>query len=254
MSVTAQTTIGTPSLPTVKKKRKPKMVTYPVKLKKKKTTVVVPAGSYVKAKLMTGARSSEGKVLPSLLVLEEAYTSPNDSGVDLSGCFALAKAQASMNTERVEFQVYKLSCVSPKGKMVERRVNGFVVDDKDQGFAIKGELKSNQSRVASMAFMNSIVNGIGEIINRKAQNIGGGNPDSNRQVIVQKGASGAANQVAQWYLNQANNLSATLNVRSGMDVYIVMNDKVTIPKSYFNKFKRKGGSSEGMDLINSLIK
>lgn len=202
---------------------------------------------------MTGVRSQEGKLLPSLLVLEEAYTSPNDSGVDLSGCFALAKAQASMSTERVEFQVYKLSCVSPKGRMVERKVNGFVVDDKDQGFAVKGELKSNQSRVATMAFMSSIVNGIGEIINRKAQNIGGANPDSNRNVIVQQGATGAANQVAQWYLNQANNLAATLDVKSGQSVYIVMNDKVTIPKSYFN-LNKKRGSNENIGLIDRLIK
>ncbi len=251
VSVESKTDFNVPKKPTTHKKKS--MVSYPVKTKKKKTTVAIPSGSYVKASLMTGVRSPEGKLLPSLLVLEEAYTSPNSSGVDLSGCFALAKTQASMSTERIEFQVYKLSCVSPDGKMIERKINGFVVDGKDQGFAVQGELQSNQSRVATMAFMNSIVNGIGEIITRKAQNIGGGNPDSNRNVIVQQGATGAANQVAQWYLNQANNLAATLNVPAGGSVYVVMNDKFTIPKSFFNS-RKKGGSSENMGLIDRLVK
>lgn len=215
--------------------------------------MAIPSGSYVQATLMTGVKSPEGQLLPSLLVLDEAYTSPNESSVDMSGCFALAKTQATMSTERVQFQVYKLSCVSGKGKMIEREVNGFVVDEKDQSFAVKGELISNQSRVARMALMSSIVNGIGEIINRKAQNIGGANPDANRNIIVQQGATGAASQVAQWYLNQAQNLSATLNVASGRQVYIVMNEKVTIPKSYFN-LKKKGEANENMGLVNHLFK
>lgn len=203
---------------------------------------------------MTGVRSPEGKVLPSLLVLEESYTGPNQSAVDLSGCFALAKTQASMSTERIEFQVYKLSCVSKSGKMIERSVNGFVVDNRDQGFAVKAKVISNQSRVASMAFMNSIVNGIGEIINRKAQVAGGANPDSSTKVIVQKGASGAANSVANWYLKQANSLSPTLNIKSGKDVFIVMNEKVKLPKNYFIPKKPERRTHESTNLINHLVK
>ncbi len=230
------------------------MVNFPIKKKKQKLNVVVPPGSYVKAKLMTGVQTPEGKISPSLLVLEKSYTGPNESKIDLSGCFALAKAQASMSTERIEFQVYKLSCVSPKGKMLERKVNGFVVDNKDQNLAIKAELKSNQSRVAQMAFMNSIVNGIGEIINRKAQNIGGANPDTNTSnVIVQQGASNAATSVAQWYLQQAQNLSATLNVKSGRDVFVIMNEKVILPKSYFNLRKRRKEREE-INLLKHLVK
>ncbi len=230
------------------------MVRFPIKQKKKKLNVVVPSGSYVRAKLMTGVSTPEGKFYPSLLVQEESYTGPNKTKIDLSGCFALAKTQAQMSSERIEFKVYKLSCVSKRGRMIERKVNGYVVDNKDQNFAIKAELKSNQSRVATMAFMNSIVNGIGEIINRKAQNIGGANPDTNTSnVIVQRGASGAANTVAQWYLQQANNLSATLNIRSGHDVFIVMNKKVILPKSYFESKKRRKQNEEA-SLFKHLIK
>ena len=230
------------------------MVSFPVKSKPKKKTVVVPSGSYVKAKLMVGIQTPEGRLTPSLLVLEESYTSPNESKVDLSGCFALAKAQASMSTERIELKVYKLSCVSEKGDMVERDINGFVVDDKDQSYALKAEVKSNQGRVARMAFMNSIVNGIGEIINRKAQNIGGGNPDTNQNnLVIQQGATGAASAVAQWYLRQANNLNATLNVKSGRDVFVVMNDKVVLPKNYFVQ-KRKRRNLETPSLFNHIVK
>ena len=231
--------------------KRPKIVRFPIKTKSN-YSVVIPSGSYVKAKLMTGVQTPEGKVLPSLLALEQAYISPNRSQVNLSGCFALAKTQASMSTERVEFQVYKLSCVSSSGKIIERSMNGFVVDGKDQGFAIKGEIQSNQSRVAAMAFMESVVNGVGEIINRKSQKIGGANPDTD--MVIRQGASGAASQVAQWYLQQANNLSATINVKSGQDVFIIMNEKVILPKSYFKKLKKKRRkSNEKMDFINHII-
>lgn len=218
---------------------------------------MVPAGSYVRAKLMTGLQTPEGKVYPTLLVLDYAFQSANNSRVNLSGCFALAKTQASLSTERIEFQVYKLSCVSRKGEMFEREMNGFVVDDKDNNFALKGEVQSHQGRVAAMAFMNSVIQGAGEIIERKGKNIGGANPDSKgTDIVLQQSATTSASKVVDWYLNQATNtLVPTISVKSGQDVWIVVNDTVEVPNNYFlSKESERRTTDDSRDFLSNIIK
>jgi hypothetical protein len=218
---------------------------------------MIPPGSFVKAKLMTGLQTPEGKVYPTLLVLDYAFQSPNNSRINLTGCFALAKTQASLSTERIEFQVYKLSCVGKRGEMFERDMNGFVVDDRDNSFALKGEVQSHQGRVAAMAFMNSVIQGAGEIIQRKGQNIGGANPDNKgTDIILQQSTQTAASKVVDWYLNQATStLVPTISVRSGQDVWVVVNETVEVPNHYFvpQQTERKV-RNDTPDMLSHIIK
>lgn len=218
---------------------------------------MIPSGSFVRAKLVNGVQTPEGKVLPTLLVLDYAFQSPNNSRMNLTGCFALAKTQASLATERIEFQVYKLSCVSKRGEMFERELNGFVVDNQDNNFAVKGKVDSHQGRVAAMAFLNSVIQGAGEIIERKGQNIGGGNPDTkNADVVLQQSANTAASKVVEWYLNQATStLLPTVSVESGKDVWIVLNDSVEVPDHYFLPvLNQRSKANETPDMLNHLLK
>ena len=147
-----------------------------------------------------------------------------------------------MATERINFQATRLSCVSKKGKFFERKISGFVADNSDNTFAVKAELNSKQGRVAKMAFLKSVVDGIGEIITRKAKNIGGKNPDS-ANVLVQNGAQGAASRVSDWYLKQVTSLMPTLSVNSGQDVWIVMQEKVLLPNDFFRKNERRNNNA-----------
>ena len=215
--------------------------------------VVLPAGSYVKAKLMTGVEAPEGKTYPVLLQLDYAYIVPNKHKIDLSGCFMIAKSQGDLSTERVQMQADKLSCVSKDGKMFEREVSGFVADDKDNSFAVMGSVNSKQDRVAAMAFLSSIVEGVGKAL-QQAQTTQQTTPLGGSQSVMTGngadylaagGASNAASQVTQWYLKQAQNLLPTINIGSGQDVWIIMQDTVKLPNDYFRK-SVKGGSSESV--------
>jgi hypothetical protein len=89
-----------------------------------------------------------------------------------------------------------------------------------------------------MAFMKSVVDGIGEIISRKSKGIGGNDPDS-PDVLVQNGAQSAAAKVSDWYLNQATSLLPTLSVGSCQDVWVIMQDKVVLPNDFFRKNERR---------------
>ncbi len=239
----------------VRTSRGASVISFPVKeVSREKTTgVVIPPGSYVKAKLMTGVEAPEGRTFPVLMQLDYAYIVPNKKRLDLSGCFMIAKSQGDLSTERVQMQATKLSCVGQDGKMFEREVSGFVADDKDNSFAVMGTVNSKQDRVATMAFLSSVVEGVGKGI-QQAQTTQSMNPLGGTSSIVSGsqmaylgagGASNAASQVTQWYLKQAQNLLPTINVGSGQDVWIVMQETVRLPNDYFRK-NSKGGSDEGV--------
>lgn len=224
------------------------LISFPVKQEAatKSENVVLPAGSYVKAKVLTGVDVPEGKTYPVLMVLDFSYVAPNDHKIDLSGCFMIAKAEGDLSTERVQMQATKMSCVSKNGKMFEREVNGFIADDKDGSFAMKGKVNSKQGRVATMAFMSGVVEGVGKAVqaaqSTQTTNALGGSSsvltgDSTKYAVA-GGASNAAGMVAQWYLQQAQNLAPTVEIGSGRDVWIVMNNKVNLPPEFFRKEER----------------
>ncbi|MGE0631477.1 MAG: TrbI/VirB10 family protein [Pseudobdellovibrionaceae bacterium] len=226
----------------------PDLIAFPVKGDTKTEGVMLPAGSYVKAKILTGVDVPEGKTYPVLMVLDFSYVAPNDHKIDLSGCFMIAKAEGNLSTERVQMQATKMSCVSRKGKMFERDVNGFIADDKDGSFAMKGKVNSKQGRVAAMAFLSGIVQGVGQAVQaaQTQQNVnplGGSSSvmtgDSSKYMVA-GGAANAAGMVAQWYLQQAQSLSPTVEVGSGRDVWIVMKDKVSLPEEFFKKERMDG--------------
>ncbi len=231
------------------------IISFPVKdqISEKTTGVVIPPGSYVKAKLMTGVEAPEGRTYPVLLQLDFAYIVPNKKKLDLSGCFMIAKSQGDLSTERVQMQASKLSCVSREGKMFERDVNGFIADDKDNSFAVIGSVNSKQDRVATMAFLSSVVEGVGKALGQ-AQTTQTTTPLGGSQStftgdqmtgIAAGGASNAAGLVTQWYLKQAQNLLPTINVGSGQNVWIVMQETVKLPNDYFRK-NMNGGQNEGV--------
>ena len=230
------------------KTKGPDLIAFPVKSDIKTEGVVLPSGSYVKAKVLTGVDVPEGKTYPVLMVLDFSYAAPNDHKIDLSGCFMIAKAEGDLSTERVQMQATKMSCVSKKGKMFERDVNGFVADDKDGSFAMKGQVNSKQGRVAAMAFLAGVVDGVGKAVQasqttQSTNPLGGGSSmmtgDAGKYAVA-GGASNAAGMVAQWYLQQAQNLAPTVAIGSGRDVWIVMKDKVSLPEEFFKKERKAG--------------
>ena len=230
------------------KAKGPDVISFPVKSDVKGQGVVLPAGSYVKAKILTGVDVPEGRTYPVLMVLDYSYVAPNDHKIDLSGCFMIAKAEGDLSTERVQMQPTKMSCVSKHGKMFERAVKGFVADDKDNSFAMQGKVQSKQGRVASMAFLASVIEGVGKAVQAtqttQSTNAFGGTQSAMtgdaEKYVVAGGAANAASMVAQWYLKQAQNLAPTVSVGSGRDVWIVMSEKVSLPEEYFKKEGVKG--------------
>jgi len=231
----------------------PSTITFPVQpsASKSKMTVKVPAGSYLKAKLLTGVEASESRPVPVLLQADYFFVGPNKTKIDLTGCFIIAKSQGNLSIERVEMQTEKISCVSKSGKMFERSLNGFVADGLDSSFGITGIVNSKQSRVASMAFLSSVVQGVSSAIQQaqtstQTNTLGGSSSvitGDQAKHMAAGGVSNAASLVTNWYLQHAQNLLPTINVGSGQDVWLVLQDTVDLPNWYFAKPKKQ--SSQG---------
>lgn len=243
----------------IRKKIGPSIISFPVKGEEsiRVAQIVLPTGSFVKAKMLTGVDAPEGKTYPVLLQLDYAYMIPNHKQLDLSGCFIIAKAQGNLSTERVNMQADKLSCVSKTGEMFERKVNGYIADSVDNDFAAMGEVKSKQERVAGIAFLSSIIEGISKAVQfaettQTTNSMGGGKSivtGDKAKYLAAGGASNAASVVTQWYLKQANNLLPTIKVGSGKDVWVVMQSSVNLPKTYF---KSKSTRSKNESLYKYL--
>jgi hypothetical protein len=243
--------------------RGPAVISFPVpgQEQKERSEIALPLGSYVKAKMLTGVEAPEGTPYPVLLQLDFAHILPNRKSLDLHGCFMIAKAQGDLSTERVQMQATKLSCVARNGDMFERDVNGFVADAVDNSFAVIGEVNSKQDRVAAMAFLSSVVEGVGKAI-QMAQTSEQTSADGTtkriltgdqQKFITAGGASNAAGMVAQWYLKQAQNLLPTINIGSGQDVWIVMNESVSLPQNYFRVIKTGANNEKDLSIVNRLL-
>lgn len=223
----------------------PAVITFPVKSigKEGPLGVKLPSGSFVKAKLLTGVEAPEGKALPVLLQADYAFVGPNKTKIDLSGCFLIAKSTGNLSIERVEMQATKISCVSKSGRMFERDLSGFVADSKDNSFAVIGDVNSKQDRVAAMAFLSSIVEGIGGAISQAQTStmtnaVGGSSlaiTGDQKKFIAASGASNAAAAVTSWYLKHAENLLPTINIGSGQDLWVIVQDSIELPNWYFKK-------------------
>jgi hypothetical protein len=142
-------------------------------------------------------------------------------------------------------QANKISCVSKSGRMFEKELNGFMADGKDSSFGITGLVNSKQDRVASVAFLSSIVQGIGSAIQQaqtqtQANALGGASSivsGDQAKYMAAGGVSNAASLVTNWYLQHAQNLLPTINIGSGQDVWIVLQDTVDLPNWYFARAK-----------------
>ncbi|MFK7827886.1 MAG: TraB/VirB10 family protein [Oligoflexales bacterium] len=228
------------------------IISFPVQSLEKSLgdSVTIPSGSFVKAKLLTGIEAPEGKALPVLLQADYAFIGPNKSQIDLSGCFLIAKSTGNLSIERVEMQVAKISCVSSSGKSFEQKISGFVADGKDNSFAIEGKVSSKRDQVAAMAFLSSVVEGISSAVSqaqtntlRDSQGTSTMISGSQQKFIAAGGASSAANTITNWYLQHAESLLPTINIGSGQEVWIIVQEKTRLPNWYFKRAKTTNGNS-----------
>lgn len=216
----------------------PRIVTFNVTDDKDAMTVV-PMGSSVKAKVLTGVEANTLEPYPILLSLEYAFLGPNKKRIDLSHCFMIAKAKANLSTERVLAETTELSCVRDDGEHVKRTAKAYLSGD-DSTFGVQGQLISKQGQVLLAAVLSNLAKGAGEAVataqkstqivttaggSAAATNVTG----SQAAFIAGSATTDAAATIANWYLDYAKQLIPSIAIGSGKTVWITLLDTIEVP-------------------------
>ena len=221
------------------KKAGPYSISFPVAVARedKPTGVVVPTGSYVRAKIISGVQVPMGETYPALLQLDYAFVKPNNRRIDLSGCFIVAKAEGDLSTERLKVSPHAMSCYNSHGMYFKRdKLVGWASDTRDNDFGLKAEVNLNQGRVAQTAFAKALIDGLGQSLERGTKSIGGkGIDDQTPAVVLRDSGQQVGSLVADFYLSYLKGLRPTMKVTSGRDAWLVMGSDIELPYEFFKK-------------------
>lgn len=205
------------------------------------STTVVPAGSYMKVRILTGVEANARDDIPMLVQADHALVGPNRRRIDLTGCMVVLQVKGDLSTDRVVGKAMKLSCVRDDGEHVSRELNGYLAGE-DSTFGVTGQLITRQGRVIAAASVASLAEAAGSAVAAAQETtqvlsspLGGSagevtNVDGNPVAYI-AGSSGsaAAGLIANWYLKYADQLLPAIAVGSGRDVWVVLLDSVEVP-------------------------
>jgi hypothetical protein len=199
--------------------------------------VHLPAGSFVKATLLSGvyAPTRAQQPLPVLLHFTEAPVGPNATRVPLRGCVAVARALGDYTTKRAGLQLDTMSCVLPSGRAVSQAVTGWVAGP-DGVFGMPGELVERAgpylARVSLAGFLHGAAaafaaaqttTSIGALGNTTTSITG-----NEALYGAVSGFANTANRMAAFYERQLESLVPAVYVPSGLTGSAVIQGGVTL--------------------------
>ena len=200
--------------------------------------VYLPMGSFCKGTLLTGvyAASDANNPLPVLISLNEAFYGPNHTRIPLKDAFVLGKAFGDLVSERALIQIIAISSVLPGGRTFEQEADlGYVTDDKGE-LGIKGQVVRNTGAALALSFMGGFSAGgsqalaDSEVTTHRAPE-GGVSRDVTGDVpknAVFSGLAQSAAKMSEYYAQQAQNLVPAVHVKSGAQVYFIVQKGVKI--------------------------
>ncbi|MBI4309626.1 MAG: hypothetical protein HY591_04775 [Candidatus Omnitrophica bacterium] len=208
-----------------------------IKPVRKDDFVYLPIGSFCKGTLLTGvyAAADVNNPLPVLIALDEAFYGPNKTRIPLKGAFILGKAHGDLVSQRALIQVTAVSSVLPDGRAFEREDNlGYVTDEFGE-LGIRGQVLRNTGKALALSFMGGFMAGGAQAI-ADSEVTSTRTPDGvTREVqgnaaknAVFSGLAKSAGRMSDYYGKQAENLVPAVHVRSGANVYFIVQKGVSI--------------------------
>jgi type IV secretory pathway VirB10-like protein len=200
--------------------------------------VYLPAGSFVRATLLTGvyAPAEAANPLPVLIRLNEAFYGPNDRRIPLEGAFAIGKATGDLASERALVQITTMVAVLPTGTTFEHKGNiGYLTDAGGQ-LGLRGEVVRNTGGQLGMSFMTGFMGGASQAMadaqtttvttegGHAARNVTG----SRSRNAAFQGLAQSASQMSKYYEDQLEKIVPAVRVEAGADVYLVILEGVEV--------------------------
>lgn len=200
----------------------------------KPATRVLPPGSYVLGRVLSGALASPVSDKPIMVQLDRAFLAANGTRIDLSGCHVIASVQADLSAKRADGRMRQIVCGTQGQQMWWSDVDGWLVDARDNAYGIAGKVYRSEAAALGMALVTSVLDGVGSAVaqtqRRIVLNPAGAVTDTNHvgAAIAGETVSSAMGRVADWSLDRADALHPVIAVNSGLDVWMVLLSGVDI--------------------------
>ncbi len=207
----------------------------------------IPAGAFAGAVMVGGVDAStsiqaSNDPRPVLLRVTDHGTLPRKFKSDLCGCHVLAACYGDISSERVYMRLEKLTCTERKtGEVVEMTVNGYVAGE-DGRAGLRGVVVDRAGESMRNAAIGGFLSGMGNFLSQShnpvtfslANGLAQTNPMTNPEMLkfgAAKGASGALDKYAEFYIKRAEQMQPVIQVQAGRRVDIVFTQGVAFENS-----------------------
>jgi len=191
-------------------------------------TGILLTGAFVRIVMLNGidaGTSSQTMANPEpvLLRVQDNAVLPGSAKYKLRSCFILADGYGSLSSERVYLRLSALSCVDRHKKLVlSVPVRGYVVDS-DSMLGLRGKVIDRQGAKIGKALLAGFAQGLSNALGGAQETVttsalGMESTLTGSSALKEAGLSGAANasdQIAQFYLQQAQSIFPVISVRGG---------------------------------------
>ncbi len=193
----------------------------------------IPAGSYVKAVLLSGVDvsvgvSSQSNPQPVLLRLVHPGSLPNYVLGKMRDCRIIAAASGELSTERAQFRLEKLSCIQKDGRVIETDVDGYISGE-DGKNGMRGRMVMRDAEVLKRGFLGGLLSGLGKATSQSFNStsvspLGAVNTVKNGDIFKQAGAEGAGNAfelMARYNIQRAEQYQPVIQISAGREVFVI---------------------------------
>lgn len=193
----------------------------------------LPAGSFAASTLISGVEAFTGGTAqsqpqPVVLRVDANAVLPNSANYQVKGCHVLASVWGDMSSERVFGRLATLTCVDSANRLVlSEDVEGVLVDS-DGKNGIRGQLQDRQGAKLARSLLAGFAQGMASAFGtaqttttQTAAGLQSALTGSSVEAAGYAGAGKAADQLAQFYLKQAEATMPVIAVDAGRKLSVL---------------------------------
>lgn len=193
----------------------------------------LPAGSFAASTLISGVEAFTGGTAqsqpqPVVLRVDANALLPNSANYQVKGCHVLASVWGDMSSERVFGRLATLTCVDSANRLVlSEDVEGVLVDS-DGKNGIRGQLQDRQGAKLARSLLAGFAQGMASAFGtaqttttQTAAGLQSALTGSSVEAAGYAGAGKAADQLAQFYLKQAEATMPVIAVDAGRKLSVL---------------------------------
>lgn len=222
------------------------MKTIPARTEFKKNDAfgMLPMGSFAPVVLLHGvdagtSETSRANPQPVLLMITDNAILPGAAKYKLNSCFAMGTAVGELSTERANIRVDKLSCVDKSNNLVlSEKVSAYIVDS-DSIISLRGVVSDKQGAKLGKSLLAGFAQGLSGVLGSTQSQVQttfqngltSSSGVSSSAALRSAGLTGlqqATNQLADFYLKEAQAMFPVVTVAAGRTATLVFSDSVVL--------------------------